>query len=215
MSILKTLLVAAGAFYLLADSGTEARSAISWETPKSGSIQSRLKNEPLQTSVENPENFAFKEGTLMPVATFDVTGRVLANKPYWLGRESKVSPMDLVLGWGSLSKQENAIKVDFKQYGRIYKYPENAVGGPNEILLNTANIHIIPSNEEIEAQLEHAKIGKIVRLKGQLVNYTGKMPNAAFWEETNKTWTWRTSGSRSDRGYRSSEILYVEEVEIH
>ncbi len=215
MSILKTLLIASAAFYLLADSGSEARSAFNWETPGSGSVQQRLKNEPIQETLENTESFAFKEGTLAPIASFDITGRVLGNKPYWIGRESKVSPMDMILGWGNLANPENAIKVDFQQYGRIYKYPENAVGGPNEILLNTANIHIIPASESIEALLKNATVGKVVNLKGKLVNYTGKMPNAAFWEDTQKSWTWRTSGVRGDRGYRSSEILYVEEAEIY
>jgi hypothetical protein len=178
-------------------------------------IAGKLQEEPLQKPLEEPKTIEHKKGRLISMANFETTARVLAVKSYWIGRESEIAPFDIVIGWKDYAQPQTAKRIEFVQYGRQYIFPgSDKKSLPNEIARHTANIHVIPANKEVLEKLKTIKVGKITRIRGQLVNFSGKAANAFFWEEHRKTWGWKTSLTRNDRGHRASEILYLEDVEF-
>src|SRR5689334_22747955 len=55
---------------------------------------------------------------IAPLATFDIRARVILSARYRFGRESDLSPIDLVLGWGAMSDNDVLNKISFSQSGR-------------------------------------------------------------------------------------------------
>ncbi len=208
MTIFRTLLLLTAAYALLFDFGTEAEGAGMWSQAKAP-LNERIKEGAIFEDQETSVQIPVEKGELTTLNKYRTTARILSRKDYWLGRESAISKMDLVLGWNDLSMPENAIKIDFTQMGRFYIFPEAAYETPHHIRTNTANIHVVPANKDIERKMEFATPGKIIEITGQLVNYVQE-PNLV-----GKSFTWISSTSTGDKGYYSSEIVYVEDVKIH
>ena len=71
----------------------------SWEYQGPGVI---VAQEPVQTRVRL-KPFHVEDFKLVPKASFEIKARVLAKKPYRMGVEAALSPVDLALGWGPMS----------------------------------------------------------------------------------------------------------------
>jgi hypothetical protein len=158
--------------------------------------------QPLQTST-NESPFEYKGVTITPLAKFTINARVLSKKDYSDGKESTLSPIDLALGWGPMSKSEQLKHIRISQGGRWYSwYTETNIVSRKSIEENSANMHMIPANSDILTTLEKAQRNQQVEIQGFLV------------ECSSGTWKWRSSLTRLDVGDGACEVIYVTNVRI-
>lgn len=138
------------------------------------------------------------------LAEYNIRARVLSTEPYWFGRESKLSPVDFALGWGPMSDQSILDRIKISQRRRWYYWQAETLPLPRETLVaSSANVHIIPANAEVAAQVGRVRAGSLVQLQGYLVAvYTGD------------GWRWRSSLSRTDTGSGACEVFWVEQILI-
>jgi hypothetical protein len=60
---------------------------------------------PVQQPADGSRRFGCGEFTVKPLAEFRLTARVLSRRNYSLGRDAKLCPVDLALGWGPMSDE--------------------------------------------------------------------------------------------------------------
>ncbi|MBN2790537.1 MAG: hypothetical protein JXR69_10145 [Candidatus Delongbacteria bacterium] len=151
------------------------------------------------------KKFNFKDDyEILPLATFDITARVLSRKRYWTGRDSELAPVDLALGWGPMSDEKVLDQLKISQSNRWFYWRCKKLPIPQQdILYNSANMHLIPADDQIESRIKDAKKGDLVKFKGYLVRVEG-----------DKGWYWQGSLSRTDTGDGACEVVFVKEFEI-
>lgn len=160
--------------------------------------------DPLQENISNGAGFLFNNYTLTPLAEFEVHARVLSRRDYRRGSEADLSPVDLALGWGRMSDEEVYNRIRIRQHNRFYFWRVKEFPIPRrEIETRSANMHMIPSNAEIEKRLKQVRHGDIVTFNGKLVRAEG--PGG---------WRWVSSLTRTDTGNGSCELVFVESFEI-
>ena len=160
------------------------------------------KEQPVQTNLSTNKVWQKDDFSIKAIAEYHLKARVLSRNNFSIGRESKLSPLDLALGWGRMSDQEIIDKIDITQSNRWYHW-ETESHPYDEISLNSANVHIIPANEIIEDKFDDVFKGSLIFLKGYLVEVTAK-----------GGWHWKSSLRRDDTGGGSCELFWVEELEI-
>jgi hypothetical protein len=161
-------------------------------------------DQPVQAEVSEPKGFIHGDYLISHLARFEITARVLARKNYSFGRDSKLSPVDLALGWGRMSDEAVLDDISISQSGRWYRWSVKEFPIPQrEIETHSANMHMIPSTPEIKRQLKRVRKGHLVQCKGYLVEV-----NAS------DGFAWKSSLSRKDTGDGACEIVWVEEFEI-
>ncbi|MGI9291991.1 MAG: hypothetical protein ACR2QG_12055 [Gammaproteobacteria bacterium] len=159
--------------------------------------------QPVQKNLANSVSFEFDEFAVTPRAEFDIQARLLSRERYFIGMESGLSPIDLALGWARMSDQSITDQIEIRQSGRWY-YTRYKLPPPlpaQEIVRNSANMHMIPATDSIEKELKSLRPGEVVRLRGFLVDV-----------DHPSGWKWRTSLTREDTGQGACELVYVEEV---
>ncbi|HKJ16922.1 MAG TPA: hypothetical protein VJ984_06230 [Xanthomonadales bacterium] len=159
---------------------------------------------PVQRNLEQPAAFLFDGFTMTPRAEFDIQARILGRETYSWGDESDLSPIDLALGWGKMSDQAVLDQMSIRQGGRWYftRYSLPPPIPENEIVRNSANMHMIPADPAIEKALKKLRPGEVIRIKGYLVDV-----------DHDSGWKWRTSLTRTDTGQGACEIVFVEDVQ--
>jgi hypothetical protein len=163
-----------------------------------------LNDEPEQSDTSEP-GFEFKGFSIMPLAVFRIRARVLSKASYSYDFQSELSPLDLALGWNRMADPSIYEPINISQGGRWYRYSwSNSPPIPlQEIIENSANMHMIPADQSVERVLEQAETGRYIKIYGFLV------------EATNSSgWKWRSSLSRSDSGMGSCEVIFVVAAEI-
>ena len=161
-------------------------------------------NAPQQISLTEPRIWQKDEYRITALAQFNLEARVLSKERYWFGREADLSPADLALGWGPLSDQNVLDRLHISQNGRRYSWWGRPLPLPPEtIYAHSANMHILPANEEVETRLDQICNGDIVTLRGYLVAI-----------QAGNGWHWRSSLSRTDRGDGACEVVWVESLSI-
>ena len=141
---------------------------------------------------------------ITPLADFSLQGLVLSRENYFSGRESTLSPVDLAIGWRRMSNQSVVDQLDISQGHRWYKWSCRTYPIPRrEIEQSSANMHIIPANEQVEDALDRVVRGSVVRITGYLVKVTA-----------DGGWRWQSSTSRNDVGNGSCELIWVESLEV-
>lgn len=144
---------------------------------------------------------------LTPRAGYRIMARVLHSKQYD-DRQASLSPVDLALGWGMLSEPRIDDWISWDQDNRWYYYRYRrvlSVPFPRDYVReHSANVHIIPATENVEAILRELRGNEIVELEGLLVDVEGHVDGGSV--------AFRTSLSRDDEGDESCEIMYVERV---
>jgi hypothetical protein len=163
-----------------------------------------FKDEPEQSDTSEP-GFEFKGFSIMPLAVFRIRARVLSKASYSYDFQSELSPLDLALGWNRMADPSIYEPINISQGGRWYRYYwSNSPPIPlQEIIENSANMHMIPADQSVERVLEQAETGRYIKIYGFLV------------EATNSSgWKWRSSLSRSDSGMGSCEVIFVVAAEI-
>jgi len=160
---------------------------------------------PSQLTVSNTPAFTHKGFTIIPQARFDIEARVLSKHKYFIGREAKLSRVDLALGWGPMSNyhvlKDLKITQSNRWYHFRYKFPPPVP--KKEIIAHSGNMHLIPANKDIAYRIAGVKRGQIVKFKGYLVNVNA-----------DDGWRWRTSLSRTDSSAHSCELVWVESFRV-
>lgn len=156
---------------------------------------------PLQGNVPaGMQRVALRGATLQPLASFSVEARVLGREDYRLGREADFSPVDLALGWGRMRDDAVLAVLDISQSARWYRYRWR--GAPpipaDEIARSSANMHMIPANDDVAAALHRIRRDDRVRIDGWLVQV-----------DADDGWRWRSSLTRDDQGGGACELVYV------
>lgn len=137
------------------------------------------------------------------LANYDIEARVLSKRFYDSGEGSDLIPVDLALGWGSMSNSAVLDRLTITQANRYYYYRWESEPPipPTEIVNHSANTHLIPINAEIEKQIKEIRVGHVVHIVGQLVE-----------ARNSSGWHWRSSLSREDTGYGACELIRVESI---
>lgn len=159
---------------------------------------------PLQRNLTETKEWQKDEFTIKALAEYKIKARVLSRNNFSVGKESKISPIDLALGWGRMSDQSVIDKITVTQSNRWYRWKTDSYPIPrNEIMTSSANVHIVPADESVEKKLGKVYKGSLIEMKGFLVEIT-----------TKDRWYWKSSLRRDDTGGGSCELFLVEEIEI-
>lgn len=142
--------------------------------------------------------------TIKALAEYKIKARVLSRNNFSIGKESKLSPVDLALGWGPMSDQNVIDKIKVTQSNRWYHWETETFPIPmKDIMLNSANVHIIPKDDAVKDKLDEIYKGSLVVFKGYLVEVN-----------TTDGWHWKSSLRRDDTAGGSCELFWVEELDI-
>lgn len=159
---------------------------------------------PVQAEVADLLPIPFDDYAIQPMAEFTLEARVLAREDYWLGREADLSPTDLVLGWGEMADPQVVKQINIRQSGRWYFWQVESFPIPRRnIETQSANMHLIPANDEVARTLKQIRPGQLVTLRGYLVNVNA-----------DDGWRWRSSLTREDTGANACELIYVKQLKI-
>jgi len=159
---------------------------------------------PKQTNLVVKKKWTDGEFAVEALAQYDIKARVLSRDNYSLGKESEISPFDLALGWGPMSDQSIIDRFDISQRSRWYFWHSDNLPIPrHEVIINSANTHIIPKDENLEDRFDKVYKGSLIEMKGYLVKLT-----------TTKGWRWISSLRRDDTGGGSCELFWVDSLKI-
>lgn len=159
---------------------------------------------PRQSTPASKSSYEFNDYKITPLADFDIEAKVLAKRPYRSDRESDLSPVDLVFGWGRMSDESVLEHIEISQSGRWYRWRVESFPIPKrEIVTHSANMHLIPSNPYVADQLNDIRKGSLVRLTGQLIR-----------ADAGDGWRWASSLTREDSGAHACELIMVQSVEL-
>lgn len=160
--------------------------------------------EPVQAKSRSASAFRVGEYTVMPLADFAIEAKVLSRKDYSFGREADLSPVDLALGWGRMSDEDVLAHINISQSSRWYRWHTDSFPIPRrEIETHSANMHLIPANDEITDRIRKVRKGEIIALSGKLVRV-----------DADDGWRWISSLSRDDTGASACELIWVEEFRV-
>ena len=162
--------------------------------------------EPLQRSLTGAAPIRRGKFTLTPRAEFSVTARVLGSEHYRLDATASLMPRDLALGWGPMSDSLVLAQLQISQSGRFYfwRTRSNVLPIPMELIsASSANMHLIAANASVARTIDHARVGHIIELEGQLVDV-----------RADSRWQLNTSLTRADVGAGACEIIYVERASV-
>ena len=159
--------------------------------------------EPQQTTKDLPKAFLHERYTVTPLARYSVTAVVLSRDRYRFDPAAGLAPVDLALGWGSMSIADIINDLKISQSGRWYEYsyPGEPPLDPQAIATHSANTHCLPANAAVKKQLLAVRRHDLVTLEGYLVEIAG--PDA---------YHWRSSLSRDDTGGGACEVMWVTSV---
>lgn len=161
-------------------------------------------DEPVQVKLKGEPGFKHEEYMITPLASFEIRARVLSKSNYRFDRGADVSPVDLALGWREMSDESILQHFDISQSGRWYTWRTDTLPIPRRaIQTNSANMHLIPGDHEIESTLDDVREGHLIELRGQLVQVVA-----------DDGWQWRSSLKRTDTGAGACELIFVESIEI-
>lgn len=133
---------------------------------------------------------------------FNIQGMVLSKRHYLGDARADIAPYDLVLDWQRMSDPAQLQHISIRQNNRFYYWKvDDPTLSNSDIARESTNLHIIPANEQIRAQIETLERGQIVELEGTLVDV-----HAA------DGFVWHTSRSRNDIGDGACEILLVKHI---
>jgi hypothetical protein len=165
------------------------------------------KAEPRQTLIDRAAPLEKNGFAIKPLARYDITARVLSKESYRWDAGAKLVPVDLTMGWGPMSDSAVLSRIEITQGSRWYNsYIANANEFPvsmDEINRHVANMHLIAADNAIAKQIRNIRPGKIVNMRGYLVEVSGK-----------DGFTWRSSLSRDDAGSGACELMWVESFSV-
>jgi hypothetical protein len=187
--------VAIGYYVFTRPHASEAGDPIDWS------------GEPVQEPTER-QPFAIDtrkgEITLDPRASFDVSAIVTSDEHYRFDDGAFLVPVDLVMTWGKLPKEPYKSEVSYGQITRYYFWRTNAPDlDLRYIRSHSANMHMIPADDNVRRALLSVGSGDPVRVQGLLVN-----------ARRDDGFHWNSSLTREDDGPGACELVWVEEIQI-
>lgn len=160
---------------------------------------------PIQSEPKKKDAWNHKHFTIKPLADFKLAARILSRRCYSRDAFSDLMPCDLALGWQSMS--DSAVLEHLKLYQTLryymYRWENSPPIDPSIISGTSANMHLIPSTEMIQKQIEQFKVGSLIELQGILVSVKG--PNGA---------SITSSLSRTDSGPGACEVIWVDSINL-
>ncbi len=174
--------------------------------PPASAPRVEVEQEPFQQALDaDAPQFRKKDYQFTSLAAFSMSARVISTKEYSFDRVADFAPIDFALGWGRMSDPALLGRIEFSQSGRWYhwRYSGEPPIPRREIETYSANMHMVPSSEEIEKKLKSVRAGQIVALKGYLVEVRGK-----------DGWSWKSSLTREDTGPGACETIFVQELDV-
>lgn len=162
---------------------------------------------PEQTSNDLPSSFEHEGYTITPLAHYSVTAVVLARERYRFDAMAEICPVDLGLGWGSMSSAE---RINLMKFSQSFRFIHWYVSGENMPKLklslsavkdHAANTHCVPATPEVRKALLRVRRHELVTLKGYLI------------KAANSENTFTSSLTRTDSGSGACEVIYVTHVE--
>lgn len=164
----------------------------------------KVEQPPRQTSIDGGEDFEHQQYLITPLADFEMKAKVLSREDYMLDRESELAPTDLALGWQQMSDESVLAQIDISQSGRWYRWHVRDFPIPRRAIeTQSANMHIVPANDQVAAILDSVRAGQIISLQGQLIR-----------AQASDGWRWQSSLTREDTGANACELVYVTALEI-
>lgn len=140
--------------------------------------------------------------SLEPRAKFAMTGRVLSREDYQLDDLAPIAPTDLAMGWGRMSDSSVLDRIRISQSNRFYFWYTDSFPIPrHEIEDSSANMHMIPANDNVARELRDVRPGEVIHFEGFLVDV-----------KRDDGWHWNTSLTREDTGAGGCEIVLVEDI---
>ena len=160
-------------------------------------------NDPVQNDPEDESVVEIDGFLITPLADYELQARVLGTERY---RFPSISPVDFALGWGEMSDPLVYEKLNISQGGRwyYYRWKGEAPVPQSTMITQSANVHMIPKNDDIRDTLLDVDEGDIVFLKGHLVRVS----------EPKLKFSWVSSLTRSDQGDGACELMLVDEITI-
>ncbi len=160
-------------------------------------------DQPVQGQTERTQ-ISHQGYTIHPLASFEITARVLSTQKYSSDREADLSPLDVALGWGPMSDSEVLQHISISQSNRWYRWHVQEFPIPRHgIENNSANMHLIPATDQIADQLKQIQKGHVISMVGKLVR-----------AESADGWQWSSSLTRKDTGGGACELIWVESLVI-
>lgn len=168
--------------------------------------------DPYQNDIEASDSQSdFDYRGISRVAWFEARVLVLARKEYPQRDSdplSRVSPIDLGVAWGEAGKASLREHIKFYQPFRrlAWRYNDRESAHKAQevlpvIMTSVGNWHMIPASPSVARELDKVKVGKVVSLKGYLVNV-----------KADEGFVMETSTVRTDTGDGACEIFMVEEI---
>ncbi len=159
-------------------------------------------SQPKQGDADGVPLWTLKDGTIVrPVATYEITARLLHRERYRWDAMSDIAPVDLGVGWHRMSDQSVIDGYRFSNRDRYLTF--QCDNGPDSVIdsASTANMHMLPANEEIRGRLLDLNVGEVFFARGYLVcvDRPGMHP-------------WSSSLSREDTGMGACEIMWIKEI---
>lgn len=81
---------------------------------------------PVQEYLSGVEPIVHGQYRITPLASFELSAKVLSRENYYLGREADLSPTDLAMGWGRMSDESVIKQIDISQSNRWYYWQAGA-----------------------------------------------------------------------------------------
>ncbi len=163
--------------------------------------------EPRQEPTTRPPfPFDTRKGTvtLAPRAAFDAAAVVAGDEHYRIDDGAFLVPVDLVMTWGKLPEEPYKSQVSYGQMTRYYFWRTSSADlDLHYIETHSANMHMIPADENVRRALLAVGTGDRVRVHGLLVD--ARRADGFYWN---------SSLTREDTGPGACELVYVEELQI-
>lgn len=160
-------------------------------------------DEPSQTDTD-ADPFEFNGFKVIPLADFQLRARVLSKERYRSGPEAELAPWDIAFGWGPMSDESILKEIDISQSNRFYYWKVREFPIPRrDIESSSANMHLIPADDDILDLLDDVREGEILDLFGHLVRVEGP-----------RGWYWKSSLTRQDTGAGACEVIFVTELSV-
>ncbi|MDF3980746.1 hypothetical protein P3W24_01790 [Luteibacter sp. PPL201] len=158
---------------------------------------------PAQHALGDAKPVALGRFTLQPRASFSMTARVLSREDYQLDDLAPLAPTDLALGWGPMAEGKVLRRIRISQSNRLYYWYTDDYPIPRKAIeSSSANMHMVPANDNMAARLREVRPGEVIHVEGMLVDV-----------RRDDGWHLATSLARDDEGPGSSEIVLIERLE--
>lgn len=123
------------------------------------------------------------------------------------GIKNGISPVDVVLAWGSIAENNGETDFAWTITDRAYSFSSTTSFEESEIIKHSSLNHLIGQTDSVTSQIKKLRAGDHVKISGYLVDITAE-------PQIGEIVKWNTSTKFSDKGLNSSEIVYVTSLEV-